>query len=107
MTDGIVQVDDVVEGKGIRYTKADGTEGYYKTAMGQTLKAGDVKFVDRNEDGVVDDKDKDIIGNPNPDFTYGIQTSLSWKSLTLKAAFNGVQGRDILNTGNRYINTPV
>ena len=106
VTDGIVQVDDVVEGKGIRYTKADGTEGYYKTAMGQTLKAGDVKFVDRNEDGVVDDKDKDIIGNPNPDFTYGIQTSLSWKSLTLKAAFNGVQGRDILNTGNRYINTP-
>lgn len=106
VTDGIVQVDDVVEGKGIRYTKADGTEGYYKTAMGQTLKAGDVKFVDRNEDGVVDDKDKDIIGNPNPDFTYGIQTSLSWKSLTLKVAFNGVQGRDILNTGNRYINTP-
>jgi len=106
VTDGIVQVDDVVEGKGIRYTKADGTEGYYKTVMGQTLKAGDVKFVDRNEDGVVDDKDKDIIGNPNPDFTYGIQTSLSWKSLTLKAAFNGVQGRDILNTGNRYINTP-
>ena len=65
-----------------------------------------MKFVDRNEDGVVDDKDKDIIGNPNPDFTYGIQTSLSWKSLTLKVAFNGVQGRDILNTGNRYINTP-
>lgn len=106
VTDGIVQTSDVVEGKGVRYTKADGTEGYYKTFMKQTPKAGDVKYVDRNEDGVVDDNDKDIIGNPNPDFTYGLQTSLSWKALTLKASFNGVQGRDILNTGNRYVNTP-
>ena len=106
VTDGIIQADDVVEGKGIRYTKADGTEGYYTTFMKQTQKAGDVKFVDKNGDGVVDDNDKDVIGNPNPDFTYGLQTSLSWKSLTLKAAFTGVQGRDILNTGNRYVNTP-
>ena len=65
-----------------------------------------MKFVDRNGDGVVDTNDLDIIGNPNPDFTYGIQTTLAWKGLSLSAAFNGVQGRDILNPGNRYSNTP-
>ena len=41
--------------------------------------AGDVKYVDRNGDGVVDDNDRDIIGNPNPDFTYGFQTNLNLK----------------------------
>ena len=68
--------------------------------------AGHVKYVDENEDGVVDSKDRTIIGNPNPDFTYGFQTKVSWKSLSLSVAFSGVQGRDILNTGNRYVSTP-
>ena len=105
VTDGIVQTDDVTE-QGIRYTKQDGTTGYYSSVNGASVQAGDVKFVDRNEDGVVDANDRDIIGDPNPDFTYGIQSSLSWKSLSLSVAFNGVQGRDILNVGNRYSNTP-
>lgn len=105
MTDGIVQTEDVTP-EGIRFTNKDGSTGYYKTVNGVGANAGDVKFVDRNGDGVVDTNDLDIIGNPNPDFTYGLQTTLSYKGLTLSAAFNGVQGRDILNTGNRYSNTP-
>ena len=105
VTDGIVQTEDVTE-NGIRFTNRDGKEGYYKTVNNVEAKPGDVKFVDRNGDGVVDTNDLDIIGNPNPDFTYGIQTTLAWKGLSLSAAFNGVQGRDILNPGNRYSNTP-
>ena len=88
------------------YIKQDGSVGYYQTVNKTTPVAGDVKYVDRNGDGVVDDNDRDIIGNPNPDFTYGFQTKVSWKSLSLSASFNGVQGRDILNVGNRYNNTP-
>ena len=68
--DGIVQVDDVVEGKGIRYTKADGTEGYYKTAMGQTLKSRWREVCRQKRRRCGDDKDKDIIGNPNPDYLW-------------------------------------
>ncbi|ADV42498.1 TonB-dependent receptor [Bacteroides helcogenes] len=105
VTDGIVHTADV-SADGVQYTKKDGSVAHYKTVNGTAPKAGDVKFVDRNEDGVIDTNDLDIIGNPNPDFTYGFQTNLSWKNLTLSAAFIGVQGRDILNTGNRYINTP-
>ena len=105
VTDGIVQTEDVTE-EGVRFVNKDGKVGYYKTVNNVEPKPGDVKFVDRNGDGKVDTNDLDIIGNPNPDFTYGIQTTLSWKGLSLSAAFNGVQGRDILNSGNRYSNTP-
>ena len=51
-----------------------------------------------NEDGVVDEQDKTILGNPNPDFTYGFQTLIAWKDLSVSASFNGVHGNQILNT---------
>ena len=71
-----------------------------------TLSAGNLKFVDRNGDGKVDEKDKTIIGNPNPKFTYGLQTSLTWRDLSFSMAFNGVYGNQILNANARYYNYP-
>lgn len=105
VTQGIVQTDDVTA-DGVKYIKEDGSVGYYTSMNGTAPVPGDIKFVDRNGDGVVNSEDQDIIGNPNPDFTYGFQTSVSWKSLSLSASFSGVQGRDILNVGNRYNSTP-
>lgn len=64
---------------------------------GKPILPGDVLYIDQNGDGVVDDKDRIILGNPNPDFTYAINTSLSWKNLTLDMAFNGVFGNEIFN----------
>ena len=61
-------------------------------------------MVDANGDGVVNLTDKTIIGDPNPDYTYGFQTSANYKQLRLKASFSGVQGGDILNANNRYTN---
>lgn len=104
-TQGIVQPEDITE-EGVKYTKKDGTVGYYKTFNKVAPVAGDIKFVDSDGDGDVNVNDRDIIGDPNPDFTYGFSTSISWKDLSLSAAFTGVQGRDVLNTNNRYINTP-
>ncbi len=100
-TQGIVQEDDITD-QGVKYIKADGTIGYYTTVNGSTPVAGDVKFVDQNGDGIIDTDDRTIIGDPNPGFTYGFQTSLSWKSLTLSASFTGVHDRDVINTNNRY-----
>lgn len=110
-TQGIVQEEDLIRGEdgnvtGVKYIRADGTIGEYQTVNGTTPKAGDVKFIDQNNDGTIDTNDRTIIGNPNPGFTYGFQTSLSWKSLTLSMAFNGVHDRDVINTNNRYINMP-
>ena len=105
VTQGIVQPEDITE-QGVKYTKKDGTVGYYQTFNKVTPVAGDIKFVDSDGDGDVNVNDRDIIGDPNPDFTYGFSTSISWKNLSLSAAFTGVQGKDVLNTNNRYINTP-
>ncbi len=67
---------------------------------------GNIKCVDVNEDGVVDANDMAVIGDPNPDFTYGFQTRLEWKNISLSASFTGVYGNDILNTNIRYEQTP-
>lgn len=105
VTQGIVQPEDITD-QGVKFIKDDGTIGYYKDVNGSIPAAGDIKFVDKDGNGSVNTSDRDIIGNPNPGFTYGFQTSLSWKGLTLSAAFNGVQDRDVINVNNRYINAP-
>ncbi len=104
-TQGIIQNGDITA-EGVRYTKADGTTGYYKTFNNAEQKAGDVKFVDMDGDGIINENDRTIIGDPNPDFTYGFSTKVSYKQLALSVSFNGVSGIDRLNTNNRYINTP-
>ena len=99
VTQGIVQPEDITD-QGVKFIKDDGTIGYYKDVNGSIPAAGDIKFVDKDGNGSVNTSDRDIIGNPNPGFTYGFQTSLSWKGLTLSAAFNGVQDRDVINLNN-------
>lgn len=104
-TQGIIQTEDVVNGQ-VAYIAKDGSTKYYKSSVGNDLTPGSIKSVDLNEDGVVDENDKTILGNPNPDFTYGFQTSIEWKNLSLSASFNGVYGNDILNANNRAEMTP-
>lgn len=58
---------------------------------------GDVKYVDMDGNGYIDENDRTIIGNPNPDFTFGFNTSFSWKALRVSADFNGSFGNDIYN----------
>ncbi len=65
---------------------------------------GNLKVVDANGDGIINLADQTIIGDPNPDYTYGFQTSVNYKQLRLKASFSGVQGGDVLNSNNRYMN---
>lgn len=87
-TDGLVQQEDI-------------DRGDLPTYRGTTLQPGDIKYVNLvdNEGSVnnIDDNDKTIIGNPNPDFVYGFATSFSYKRLTLSATFNGTYGNDIVN----------
>ena len=58
---------------------------------------GDVRFVDINNDNVIDDKDRGIIGSPHPKMTYGINSNFSYKGFDLTMFFLGVAGVDILN----------
>jgi TonB-linked SusC/RagA family outer membrane protein len=63
---------------------------------------GDIKFKDLSgpegkPDGVINDFDKTVIGDPNPDFTYSIGNTFSYKNLELNVALSGSQGGDIFN----------
>lgn len=58
-------------------------------------KPGDLKWVDQNKDGVIDDKDKVMIGNPNPDYILGIQLNFGYKGLYLNATASGAFGQQI------------
>ena len=77
----------------------DGDQMY--SINGAMSQPGDVKVLDLNGDGIVDLDDRTIIGNPNPDFVYGINLDFSYKRVSLTALFNGVSGNEIVN-GNLY-----
>ena len=59
---------------------------------------GDVKFLDRNNDGVIDDSDRAEIGKSNPDFTFGLNLAADYRNFDLSIAMNGVAGNDIVLT---------
>ena len=61
----------------------------------QYTRPGDVKFADLNGDHVIDDKDRKHIGNPFPDFTYGLQLGFNWNNFDFSALLQGVQGNDV------------
>ena len=58
---------------------------------------GEIKYRDMNGDGQISEDDRTIIGDTNPDFTYGITNNFSWKNLGLNFMLQGSQGNDILN----------
>ncbi|WP_246225204.1 TonB-dependent receptor [Spirosoma terrae] len=63
----------------------------------KTAKPGDLRYVDRNGDGVINDLDRDIIGNANPDFFGGFNNTFSYKGFDLNLFFQGSFGNDIIN----------
>ncbi len=69
----------------------DATDAKIKSMVGQ------VKYKDNSNDGVIDDRDKVIIGSTNPDFTYGITNNFGYKNFSLSFFLQGTQGNDILN----------
>ncbi len=67
---------------------------------------GVFKYKDQNADGVIDDKDRTYIGNPNPDFTYGLNLSFSYKSFDFSGFFFGSHGNDIFNQTKYFTDFP-
>ena len=90
-TDGIYQVNDPLPGGGLArmYDPSDDNPPLFW--------AGDYKIIDQNGDGVIDLRDRTIIGNPNPDFVYGINLEVNYKKLSLRVLANGVYGNDVAN----------
>ena len=65
--------------------------------FGTYTKEGTFKFRDVNGDNVITAADRTIIGNPHPDFTYGINVNLGYKAFDLTMFAQGSQGNEIFN----------
>lgn len=86
------------------------TDGLFQTQaeveahafQNENTSAGDIRFVDINNDGVINNDDKTYIGNPTPDKIYGFTGSLDYKNFDLSTFFQGVSGNKIFNASVRY-----
>ena len=91
-TDGVISSTAEAEELGLFQRDATGAKQYFK--------AGDMKIVDANpgsDPGCIDENDKVVIGNPNPDFYGNLFTRLSYKNLKLDINCNYSVGNDVYN----------
>lgn len=58
---------------------------------------GELMYVDKNNDGFINASDRGYIGDPNPDFTYGMTNYFSFKNFNLSVLLQGTYGNDIFN----------
>jgi TonB-linked SusC/RagA family outer membrane protein len=61
---------------------------------------GDIRFRDLNNDGVINDDDRTVIGNPNPSWLFSMNNTLTWKGIDLSIYLQGVAGNKIYNANN-------
>jgi TonB-linked SusC/RagA family outer membrane protein len=59
---------------------------------------GTFRYRDVNDDGMISDLDRTIIGSPHPDYTYGFNLNLGYKAFELSITGNGVKGNQIFNS---------
>lgn len=88
-------------------------DGFYNTAdelknktgaeRQQGAQVGDFKFRDLNGDDIIDNKDKSVIGDPNPKFTYAFNVNLNYAGFDLKSFWTGSYGNKIYSIGDIYL----
>lgn len=90
----LYQVDDFdYDAATQTYTLKDGIPG----RSDSEVQPGSWKFADINNDGIVDDNDRTVIGNANPDFYGGITNNFTYKGFDLSVFFTFSYGAEVLN----------
>ncbi|WP_037317037.1 TonB-dependent receptor [Salegentibacter sp. Hel_I_6] len=99
----------------------DATDFYYRNEEGEVVPTalpedmeigengvwiGDYIFDDVNNDGVINEQDRDYIGNPLPDFSFGIGNSFSYKGFDLNIQLSGQYGNEVVNYQRRFLENP-
>jgi TonB-linked SusC/RagA family outer membrane protein len=86
---------------GVYSTQAEAdADGYYQVNNHNEREyfgAGDMRFTDKDGNGIIDERDRFIIGDPNPDIYGNIYTRLNWKNWSLNATFRYSLGNDVYN----------
>lgn len=101
---GIAADDAVYKANGNSFPEGYELQGPPRSlSQSVALQPGDLYFEDVNGDGVVDDDDKRVIGNPHPKFTYGFNISGNYRDLDVSASFNGSYGNQVLDGQDYYL----
>lgn len=96
-TDGILQNQDEVDA----YVKpTDGTPYF------ADQRPGDVRFIDQNRDGLIDDQDKVMLGDPNPDLELGIQLNAEYKGFYANVTMTGKFGMQVMKSYRSFADSP-
>ena len=98
-TNGVFHSDQeamaVNNGQGLRKQNANASYSYFL--------GGDVFFDDKDHNGIIDEKDRQVIGNPNPDFTGSMTHQFSFGRFMLDIFFTYSYGNDIYNYQRRRL----
>lgn len=101
-TDGMITSQEEIDELNA-IARSNGHEYYHQRLTG----VGDLKFVDLNGDGTINDDDCTFIGNPWPKVQYGFTISLDYKGIDFTADFLGVAGNDVMNLSKSYTQSVV
>ena len=88
-TDGVYATGDAAQSDGYYVVTKTGEKAYFK--------GGDMRFIDTDGNKCIDDNDRVVIGDPNPDVYGTIFTNLTYKRFSLKAIMNYSVGNDVYN----------
>jgi TonB-linked SusC/RagA family outer membrane protein len=88
VTNGLFQTQEEVDAYAVQ---TGGSDIYNRTS------AGDIRFRDLNNDGVINDDDRTFIGNPNPKFIFALNNTFAYKNFDLNIFIQGEYDKDIFN----------
>ena len=77
-----------------------------KSLQGSSIQPGDVMFVDLNGDGKIDESDKTMIGDPNPDITVGLSINLGYKGFDFSLSGHGAFGQQVAKSYRQFSDHP-
>ncbi len=87
---------------GVWISQAQITESKLTSNLANVFVPGGLKLVDINNDGKLDINDRTIIGNPYPDFIWGLTNNLKFKGFDISIMIQGSQGGDLINGDPNY-----
>ena len=100
--DGIIQNEQQKQDYLNKYFGGDAS----KSKQGSSIQPGDVMFVDRDGNGKIDENDKTMIGDPNPDFNAGLSIYLEYKGLDLTVNGYGQFGQQVAKSYRQFSDEP-
>jgi TonB-linked SusC/RagA family outer membrane protein len=98
-TDGIFQTANEI--RSYTHTYADGES----LPIQPNAKPGDIKFVDANNDGIINNDDRQYMGSYLPDITYAFGGSIAYKGIDFSLFFQGISGVQIYNLFKQNVAT--